>query len=333
MLNFVRLAWCSGQGSSEARIKMKDTGHEAWDGEGKDMSVESRQILVKPVYALLDEAVAHYTNSPAMDFLGRSWTYKELGDQVSRAAAGFRHLGVRKGVRVGLCLPNTPYFVVCYYAILKAGGTVVNYNPLYVERELKNQILDSGTSIMVTLDLKQIYPKVAAMLDETSLDRIVVCSMTDILPKLKGMMYSVLKRSELADIPEDLRHVSFGRLLGSGTRFREEVCNPTQDIAVLQYTGGTTGVPKGAVLTHANLTANVDQLRSIIPADAVSKGGMVCALPLFHVFAMTAAMNLGIHLGCELILLPRFELKQVMKTIGRKRPRATRCQQSPRLQR
>ena len=139
-------------------------------------SVErTSEIACTAVTAILDRAVRDYPDRPAMDFLGRRTSYRELGQLVDRAACGFQQLGVRKGSRVGLCLPNTPYFVICYFAVLRLGGIVVNFNPLYVERELRHQVEDSGTTIMVTLDIRQIYPKVAAALGKTCLERIVVC--------------------------------------------------------------------------------------------------------------------------------------------------------------
>ena len=284
------------------------------------MNTPSARVPVRSLASLLDDSVARFATAPAMDFLGRRWTYAELGDLVERAAEGFRFLGVRKGVRVGLCLPNTPYFVICYFAILKAGGIVVNYNPLYVERELAHQVADSGTTLMVTLDLRQIYPKVAALLDGTCLERVVVCPMRDILPPVKSLMFQVLKRSELADIPDDLRHVPFSRLVGGGRFSGADTTDPLTDLAVLQYTGGTTGVPKGAMLTHANLTANVEQIRCVLDGAALRDERMLCVLPFFHVFAMTVAMNFGIAAGAELILLPRFELDQVMRVMAKKRP-------------
>ena len=284
------------------------------------MQTSNGPIPAMPVSAILDRAVASFPGQVAVDFLGKRTTYGELGDLVERAARGFQQLGVRKGVRVGLCLPNTPYFVICYYAVLKAGGVVVNYNPLYVERELKHQINDSGTTIMVTLDLKQIYPKVAAMLEETCLERVVVCSMADILPAVKSVLFSVLKRSEMAEVPDDLHHVPFERLVATQGKPRPVEIDPVKDIAVLQYTGGTTGVPKGAMLTHANLTANAEQIRRWMPEILAGQERVLGVLPLFHVFAMTVVMNLGITIGAELILVPRFDLQQVLKLITKRRP-------------
>jgi long-chain acyl-CoA synthetase len=227
---------------------------------------------------------------------------------------------VAKGTRVGLCLPNTPYAVICYFAILKAGGTVVNFNPLYVEREIRHQIDDSGTTIMVTLDIRQIYPKVAAMLDTTCLERVVVCSLTDILPPVQGLLFSLLRRSELAAIPDDLQHVPFARLIANDGKVKPVAIEPLVDLAVLQYTGGTTGVPKAAMLTHANLTANTAQVAELLSGVTPGAERLLLVLPLFHVFAMTVGMNLGIAIAGELILLPRFDLEQVKKTIAAKRP-------------
>ena len=269
--------------------------------------------------SLFDETVAAHPHSPAVDFLGRRYSYADIGQLVDRAARGFQQLGVRKGVRVGLCLPNTPVYVICYYAALKAGGTVVNYNPLYAPRELRGQIEDSGTTIMVTLDLRQIYPKVAALLEETCLERLVVCSMSGLLPGMKGLLFSVLKRSEMASIPDDLHHIPFARLIANDGQVRPVEIDPREDLAVLQYTGGTTGTPKGAMLTHANLIANTEQLFSWVPEARAGAERMLTVLPLFHVFGMTVAMNLGVRMGAELILLPRFDLKQVIRTVGRKR--------------
>ena len=277
-------------------------------------------IPVKPIYQILDEAVQSAGHRKAMDFLGRSWTYAELGDLVERAAAGFRAQGVKPGVKVGLHLPNSPYYVICYFAILKAGGTVVNYNPLYVERELAYQIKDSGTSIMVTMDLAQLYSKVAPLLGKTCLEKLVVCRMADILPTTKSVLFKLLKRRDRARLPQDSRIIAFEKLIRFGVVEKPTGIDPKTEIAVLQYTGGTTGVPKGAVLTHGSISANVEQLRLWVSMYDHSDDRMLCALPFFHVFGMTVAMLVGVALRAELILMPRFEVGQVLKVITKKRP-------------
>ena len=277
-------------------------------------------IPVKPIYQILDEAVQSAGHKKAMDFLGRSWTYAELGDLVDRAAAGFRVQGVKPGTKVGLHLPNSPYYVICYFAILKAGGTVVNYNPLYVERELAYQIKDSGTSIMVTMDLAQLYSKVATLLGKTALEKLVVCRMADILPTTKSLLFKLLKRRDRANLPQDSRIIGFEKLIRFGVVEKPARIDPKTEIAVLQYTGGTTGVPKGAILTHGSISANVEQLCLWVSMYDHSDDRMLCALPFFHVFGMTVAMLVGVALQAELILLPRFEVGQVLKVITKKRP-------------
>ncbi|MBV5335557.1 AMP-binding protein, partial [bacterium] len=263
-------------------------------------------IPSEPMGVVFDQAAARFADRPCLEFLGRRLTYREPGRLVDRAAAGFQALGVGPGVKVGLCLPNCPYYVIAYYGVLKAGGTVVNYNPLYVERELIHQIDDSRTTIMVTLDVKQIYPKIAAMLERSSLAKVVVCRMADILPTVKSWLFRTLKRSELADIPDDDRHVPWARLMAND--------------GVLQYTGGTTGVPKGAMLTHANLVANQAQVMAWFVGARPGEERMLAVLPFFHVFAMTVALNVAVAAGAEIIMLPRFEVDQVLKTIARLRP-------------
>ena len=277
-------------------------------------------IPERPVYALLDDAVARFPRQPAIDFLGRTFTWGEIGALVDRAAGGFRRLGVGRGISVGLFLPNCPQYLVCYYAILKAGGTVVNFSPLYSEPELQNQIEDSHTDLMVTLNLKALYPKVGAMLSQSRLKRIVVGTMSEVLPFPKNMLFALAKRSSIAAIPADDRHLSYKSLLAGNEPFEPASINPREDIALLQYTGGTTGTPKGAMLTHANIYANTVQAGYWFSGVRPGAERMLGVLPFFHVFAMTAVMNLAVHVGAEIIMHPRFDLAAALKDIVRKKP-------------
>jgi long-chain acyl-CoA synthetase len=273
-----------------------------------------------PLYRLLDDTVARFAHRPATDFLGKKTSYGELADLVNRAAKGFAAHGVGKGTRVGLFLPNTPYYIVAYYGVLKAGGTVVNFNPLYAEAEIRHQIEDSGVSMMVTLDLAPLYPKVAKFLGSTSLERIVVCRMGDILPFPKNWLFRLFKRKEIAAVPDDARHVSFARLMANDGRFTPAAIDPREDVAVLQYTGGTTGTPKGAMLTHANLVANAAQCHLWFHMVETGEERALAVIPFFHVFAMTSIMNFSIKTGTEIVMLPRFELVQLLETIQRTKP-------------
>ncbi|HMA50316.1 MAG TPA: long-chain fatty acid--CoA ligase, partial [Magnetospirillaceae bacterium] len=265
-------------------------------------------------------AARRFPARPAMDFLGRQTGYGELAKLVEAAARGFQQLGVTRGDRVALCLPNTPYYVICYFAVLRAGGVVVNLNPLYVEKEMRHLVEDSGAVLLVTLDLAVIYKKILPLLDSTCLEKLVICPLADALPPLKKLAFSLFKRKELAEIPADARHMPFARLLEGKGAPVETVIDPLTDIAVLQYTGGTTGVPKAAMLTHANLTGNCDQIARLMPDMPVGTGSVLVQLPLFHVFAMTVAMNLAIQFAAEMILLPRYDRGMLRAAIKRKQP-------------
>ena len=278
------------------------------------------KLDVKAVPALLDEAVKGYGAKPFIDFLGRRFSYAAIGALVDRAAAGFQKLGVGKGIKVGLFLPNCPQFVICYFGVMKAGGTVVNYSPLYAEKELHHQIEDSHTDIMVTLDLKILLPKMEQMLKETRLKKLVVGSLAEVLPFPKNLLFPLVKRGEIQSYADDERHIPFVQLVANEGRYQPQTVEPTKDIAVLQYTGGTTGVSKGAMLTHANITANVAQ--AILWATTMEKGTerVMGVLPFFHVYAMTGVMLLGISLAAEIIMHPKFELEPVLRDIHKKRP-------------
>jgi long-chain acyl-CoA synthetase len=269
---------------------------------------------------MLDNAVSRFADRPAIDFLGKTTSYAELGALVTRATAGLQALGVKKGTKIGLCLPNCPYFVVMYYAILKAGGTVVNFNPLYTEREIENQARDAGIEIMVSLDLVLIHDKIEALAEKGLFKQIIVCSMAAALPAVKSTLFRLAKKKELATFTERPPFIRFETLIATKTAPTPVKIDPLTDVATLQFTGGTTGTPKAAMLSHANITANVQQIVASGPPMNEGAERIMGILPFFHVFAMTSVMNLGLAIGAELILLPRLDIKLLMKTITRRRP-------------
>lgn len=277
-------------------------------------------IPTYPLYDILDNAARDYPKAPAFDFLGKKFTWQEMADATNAFARGLQDAGVNKGTKIGLMLPNCPQFLVAYYGALKAGMTVVNYNPLYAEKELEHQITDSETDIMVTLDLKATYDKAAKMLESTRLKHIIVCRFVDVLPFPKNLLFPVIKFCEIASWPRDDRHIDLDDLLNNDGQYKPVKINVQNDVALLQYTGGTTGVPKGAMLTHANLSANTEQC--LIAFDGVEMGRerMMAAIPFFHVFAMTVAMNLAVRIAAEIIAIPRFDVTQTIKTIAKKKP-------------
>ncbi|MBM3568016.1 MAG: long-chain fatty acid--CoA ligase [Alphaproteobacteria bacterium] len=277
-------------------------------------------IEAKPLYAVLDDAVANYPDNWCLDFMGKRLTYREVGNLVARAAAGFQRLGVGKGVKVGLFLPNCPQYVVSYYGILKAGGTVVNYSPLYAERELIHQIEDSHTDIMVTLNLKALLPKMEQMLVQSRLKKLIIGTMSEVLPFPKNLLFPLVKRGDIQTYAPDDRHLSFKWLTENDGNFATPAIDPRKDVALLQYTGGTTGVPKGAMLTHYNLYCNTQQSTMWFTNVDLGRERVLGVLPFFHVFAMTGVMNMGLNIGAEIVMHPRFELEAVLKDINTKKP-------------
>jgi long-chain acyl-CoA synthetase len=290
-----------------------------WEAHYPEGLAWALDLTPRPLFSLLDEAAAAYAERPCLDFLGRKSSYKEIAQQVAKAAKGLQAMGVGKGTRVGLFLPNCPYYVICFFAVLKAGGTVVNYNPLYADREIARQIEDSRTTIMVTLNIRGLYPKIAPRLADTCLEKIVVGSMGGLLPWRERTLFALLRRREIAEVPYDERHVKFKLLIANDGRPEPVAIDPHTDVAVLQYTGGSTGLPKGAMLSHAALYTNTRQVSMWATGTRPGQEKVVGALPLFHVFGMTAVMNVGIACGFEIILMPRFRLDQLLKLIAQER--------------
>ncbi|MFT3730925.1 MAG: long-chain fatty acid--CoA ligase [Hyphomicrobium sp.] len=274
------------------------------------------------VPSLLDRAAERFPDHQAISFLGRVTTYRELSADVERVAAGLQRNGVKRGTKVGIFLPNTPTFVVYYFAILKAGGTVVNFNPLYTVEELTFQVKDSETEFMVTHDLAMLFTKVEALLQAGLISRAVVVPFASVLSPLKSALFRIFKRKDRADVGAS---PVAGRLIRGLDLAAERVpLSPVEispdDIAVLQYTGGTTGTPKGAMLTHGNIVANTKQVVAWGMALKPGQEIVVGALPLFHVFAMTVVMTVGVELAAKILLIPRFQLIETLKLINREKP-------------
>jgi long-chain acyl-CoA synthetase len=236
-------------------------------------------------------------------------------------AAALHDLGVKKGDRVSINLPNIPQFVIAFYAALRLGAIIVQTNPMYTERELKELLNDSGAETIVALDL--LYPRVEAIRSQTGLKRVILTSVKDLLPPLLRAFYPIkelLERKRVSLKGGDFH--KFGELLRRyrGRRPPEVKFDPAEDVALLQYTGGTTGLPKGAMLTHRNLVANAFQTRSWFLRAREGHERVLAVLPFFHVYGMTVAMNLPISLASAMILLPRFQIDEVLKTINRYQP-------------
>jgi long-chain acyl-CoA synthetase len=282
-----------------------------------------QQFRPVPMGQLLDTAVAAHGSRMCTNFLGKRLTYAEIGQLVERTAAGLQELGVKRGTRVGLLMPNCPTFIIYYFATLKAGGTIVNYNPLYTPDELAFQVKDSETELMVTLDLKLLFDKVEGLMEAGVLRRAIVASFSALLPSAKSVLFRLFKGRELAHpgkSPMAANIVLDADVLANAGTFQKPAIDSLNDVAVLQYTGGTTGTPKGAMLTHANISVNCQQGAAWATNLKSGQERTLAALPFFHVFAMTAVMNFALQEGAEIVIMPRFVLDDAMKLIDKAKP-------------
>ncbi|WP_300974640.1 AMP-binding protein [Sphingomonas sp. LHG3406-1] len=267
---------------------------------------------------ILIRSATRHPEAIALDFMGRTWTYRQLLSEVQSAAAGFQRLGVGPGTRVGLFLPNTPHYPVAYYGALLTGATVVNFSPLYSPEEVAFQARDSGTEVMVCLDLARLWAPMQRLLDDGQLKHLIAGSLTDVLPTIKGLGFRLLKRSEVQSLGNDPRIMRWRDLVRGNGAAAPVVVDPKQT-ALLQYTGGTTGTPKGAAITHANLSANALQLAAIDPGEGKREGRVLGALPLFHIFANSCVLNRSILSGATIYLLAKFDAGEALAAIRRGR--------------
>ncbi len=270
---------------------------------------------------LIDSASAG-PDQTALEFLGKRVSYRTLLASARRFANALRRLGLRKGDRVAVMLPNCPQAVIAYYGTLMAGGVVVMTNPLYMPRELEHQLEDAGAQIIVTLD--QLLPRVRQVMPRTLLERVIVTGIKDYLPFPQNILYGLKLKKDGQAVKvscDGEKLISFVQLLRSSSE--DPVCEEVDaenDLALVQYTGGTTGMAKGVMLTHCNLIANTIQCRLWMYKAEKSRERYLAVLPFFHVFGLTTILQLGIYTGGTLILLPRFEIDRVLKTIHTKKP-------------
>jgi long-chain acyl-CoA synthetase len=285
----------------------------------------------RSLYSILADAASRFPSAPAIAFwlpgapLGKVMSYAELMKQVDRFSRVLASLGIGKGDRVGLVLPNCPQYVIAYYAILRLGAIVVGNNPLYTERELTHQLKDAGIEVVVTLDV--LYPRVAEVRDAVGLREVIVGSVTDFMRfPLNLLAPRTMKKHALAagepwpPVPAGAKVRRWRDLMKASYPPQQVAQVGSDDIAGLIYTGGTTGPSKGAMLTHGNLVANVTQGASWFPDLQDGKEGVMCIIPFFHSYGMTVAMNVGILKAAKLVLMPQFELVPALKTIQKERP-------------
>ena len=279
--------------------------------------------------AMLERSVRAAPDAPFLHFLGRTYSYKQIFGQAQAFALGLTEMGIQKGDRVGLFLPNVPIYAAAYYGAMMAGAVVVNFSPLYSVEELSWQVGDSGTRVLVTLDVPELYKTAKKVLEGSALETLVVGSLAEMLPWYKGAALKLLKRGQIADVAyggegQPIRRWTEMQSDWAYTLWLEGRVFPLpevtpDDLALLQYTGGTTGRPKGAMLGHDQLSINAQQVAAINPFGNASSEVFMGALPFFHVFANTALLNHACVTGASIAMVPRFETKQVLQTIQKYR--------------
>jgi long-chain acyl-CoA synthetase len=259
------------------------------------------QIFEGSLYELFSQAAEEHRGKIALSFYGTTFEFERLQALVEKMAASLQAAGVKKGDRVALMLPNCPQYVISFLATVRLGAVVTQINPLYVEREISYILGDSGAETIVVY--ADVYGRIKSVLPDTGLKRAIV---VDLHGEPQGL---------------DPGHSSFGDFL-TGDAAPDVDIDPAEDVAALQYTGGTTGVSKGAMLTHRNLVANVQQTIDVFVRDPAQFRGRKCvgALPFFHIYGLTCVMLFGIRLGVEQVLLPRFEVEEALAVFENDRP-------------
>jgi len=264
---------------------------------------------------MLDNCVAAHPESSLVDFFGRVYSYRQIREEALRFAAGLQRAGYAKGDRVGLFLPNVPVYLAAYYGAMIAGCTAVNFSPLYTVEELSAQVADCGTRLMVTVDVPTLLPTAVEVLRHSGLEKLVVGRFAAALPFWKGLGMRLLRRRDLSPVPREAGLSHWTEFIAEAEPEPVDI-DPLSDVALLQYTGGTTGTPKGAMLTHQNLTANARQVVAIDPQKG-QRDVIVGVLPLFHVFANTCVLNRTVANGGTIAMLPRFDAAQALATLDR----------------
>ncbi len=271
-----------------------------------------------PVF--LDRAADEFPDNMALSFQGYSITYRELKKMVDRFAACLNDFGIKKGDSVSILLPNLIPCVVSYYAILQIGGIVVMNNPLYSDRELEHQFNDSNSKLLITLDL--LGNRMIDLRPKTGIKQIIYTSIGDYLPFPKNLLFPLVakKKKLAADVKPAEDVFKWKPLMASCTSSPPEVELSFSDTAMYQYTGGTTGVSKGVMLTHSNLSKQAQQVRAWFPSFEKGKEVMLGALPFFHVFGLTTAMNFAIYMAWGDILIPKPQPEPLLEAIGKFKP-------------
>ncbi|MEK3933971.1 long-chain-fatty-acid--CoA ligase [Sporosarcina sp. FSL W7-1349] len=275
-----------------------------------------------PIQDYLTRAGTKYSDKVAIHFLGKEITYKEFYESSLKFANYLKSIGIEKGDRVAIMLPNCPQSAIAYFGILYVGGIVVQTNPLYTERELEYQMKDSGAKVIISLDI--LFPRISKIRKNTELEHVVITGIKDYLPFPKNLIYPFIQKKEHG-VQVKVEHRGMNHLFTEimKTAKPEKISYPfdyDEDVALLQYTGGTTGPPKGVMLTHANLTSNVRMCDEWLYDCEEGKEVVMGIIPFFHVYGMTTVLVLTVMLSNKMVLIPKFDFESALKAIDKQKP-------------
>jgi long-chain acyl-CoA synthetase len=268
----------------------------------------------------LRETVRRYPNRRAVAYYGGYTTYADLDKLASRFANRLIERGLKRGDPVLVILPNLPQFIIAHFGIMKAGGVVAALSPLLVEREIAELARDSGAKIVLVLD--RMWDKVQPLVERKEIELAIVTGVHDYLPTFKRLLYPLKFRKEMVKVAHDPKGgvQQFRKFISGAKESDPQVPIGPDDIAAFQYTGGTTGLPKAAVLTHRNMTSNTIQVRHWVPELREGAESLMAIIPFFHSYGVTLCLHLGVHLAATNILVPRFEVADVMEQITKEQP-------------
>jgi len=275
-----------------------------------------------PVQEYLNRTARDYPDKIAIHFMGKEMSYRQLYESANKVAAYLQSLGIEKGDRVAIMLPNMPAGVISYFGVLIAGGVVVQTNPLYTERELEYQMKDSGAKAIIAFDL--LYPRVSKIKAQTNLEHIIVTAIKNFLPFPKNLIYPFIQKKQNG-IVVNVKHEGNNHLLTEILKQPQKSLamhefDFSEDLALLQYTGGTTGFPKGVMITHENLVSNAAMCGAWLYKSKPGQEVVLGVLPFFHVYGMTTVMILSVLQAQKMVLIPKFDVDTILKTIEKQRP-------------
>lgn len=278
--------------------------------------------IKQSVQDYLKKAAEEHPSKIAIHFMGKEFTFSEIYESAFKFAGYLQEIGIKKDDRVAIMLPNMPASVISYYGILMAGGIVVQTNPLYMERELEYQMKDSGAKAIITMDI--LFPRVTKVMAQTDLQHVIVTAIKDFLPFPKNLIYPFIQKKQygiVVNVKHEGNHHLLTEILKQPDReLKEYDFDFEEDLALLQYTGGTTGFPKGVMLTHRNLVSNAAMCRAWLYKTTPGQEVVLGILPFFHVYGMTTVLILSVMDANKMVLLPKFDAETTLKTIQKQRP-------------